>query len=215
MAFQEAPPASPARMDGMDGTAPAACRPISLAGDGRLGAGALCPAMPSAPDPMPFDPAAHGWAPLPVGGFPTHVGPLWHRPAASLPAGASFPTAASLSAPASPPGPDPSPGAPPRFAMLADARHLNIHGIVHGGMVMTFADTGLGITVWHAMGRRPCVTVQFGCQFLDAVHAGDFVELDAEILRRSSTVVFMRGTLRVGARATGAVEGVWKMIRPR
>jgi len=144
-------------------------------------------------DQTPFDPALHGWRPLPVGGFPAHVGPFWHRADT---------------------GPDDAPG-PPRFAMLADARHLNIHGIVHGGMVMTFADTGLGITVWHAMDRRPCVTVQFGCQFLDAVHPGDFVELDAEVLRRSSTVVFMRGTLRVGARVTGAVEGVWKMVRPR
>ena len=165
-----------------------------MAGGPRAGYG---PAMPSIPDAAPFDPAAHGWQPLPVGGFPAHVGPFWHRPATS-----------------SQPPDEPS-DAPPRFAMLADARHLNIHGIVHGGMVMTFADTGLGITVWHAMGRRPCVTVQFGCQFLDAVQAGDFVELDAEILRRSSTVVFMRGTLRVGTRTTGAVEGVWKMIRPR
>ena len=59
-------------------------------------------------------------------------------------------------------------------------------------------------------GPPPCVTVQFGCQFLDAVQAGDFVELDAEVLRRSSTVVFMRGTLRVGSRVTGAVEGIWE-----
>lgn len=148
---------------------------------------------PAMNDASRFDPAAAGWRPLPVGGFPAHVGPLWHRTGT---------------------GGDGSPGLP-RFAMLADSRHLNIHGIVHGGMVMTFADTGLGITVWEAMGRRPCVTVQFGCQFLDAVQAGDFVELDAEVLRRSSTVVFMRGTLRVGPRVTGAVEGVWKMIRPR
>jgi len=150
------------------------------------------PVPPPGPD-RPFDPAAAGWRPLPVGGFPAHVGPLWHR-SDTGPAGASGPA---------------------RFAMLADAHHLNVHGIVHGGMVMTFADTGLGLTAWEAMDRRPCVTVQFACQFLDAANAGDFVELEAEVLRRSSILVFMRGTLRVGRRVTGAVEGVWKMIRPR
>jgi acyl-coenzyme A thioesterase PaaI-like protein len=171
--------------------------PARMAWPRRLRYGLAMTDMPlSDPAPIPacsFDPAAAGWRPLPVGGFPAHVGPLWRR---------------SDTGPAGAPG-------PARFAMLADARHLNVHGIVHGGMVMTFADTGLGLTVWEAMDRRPCVTVQFGCQFLDAVNAGDFVELDAEVLRRSSTVVFMRGTLRVGTRKTGAVEGVWKMIRPR
>jgi len=146
------------------------------------------PFDPAPFDPAPFDPGAHGWRPLPVGGFPAHVGPLWHRTDG---------------------------GDLPRFALLADARHVNVHGIVHGGMVMTFADTGLGITVWEAVGRRPCVTIQFACQFLDAVHPGEFLELDAEVLRRSSTVVFMRGTLRVGTRVTGSVDGVWKLIRGR
>ena len=149
--------------------------------------------MPGPMDAPPFDPALQGWRPLPADGFPALVGPLWYRKDDGPRGG---PEGAAL----------------PRFAMLADARHRNIHGIVHGGMVMTFADTGLGITVAEAMGGD-CVTIQFACQFLDATRPGDFVELDAEILRRSSTVVFMRGTLRVGRRVTGAVDGVWKVIR--
>lgn len=136
-----------------------------------------------------MDPAASGWAPLPGGGFPAHAGPLWHKPGGN--------------------------GALPQFAMLADARHTNIHGIVHGGMLMTFADTGLGITVWEALGRKPCVTIQFNIQFLDAAHPGDFVELDAEVLRQSSSVVFVRGLLRAGTRHVAAADGVWKTIRPR
>lgn len=131
------------------------------------------------------DPVAAGWSPLQAGGFSSHVGPLWMR------------------------------DGPSRFAFLADKRHTNVHGIVHGGMLMTFADTGLGITVSEAMGRQPCVTIQFGMQFLDAVRPGDLVELDAEVLRRSPSVVFVRGTLRCGERRVASVEGVWKLIRAR
>ena len=138
-------------------------------------------------DDAPLDPAAAGWSLLRASGFPDHVGPLWLRRGGEL----------------------------PRFAMLADERHTNVHGIVHGGMIMTFADTGLGITVWEAMGRQPCVTIQFAVQFLDAVRPGDFVELDAEVLRRSASVVFVRGTLRCGERRVASVDGVWKMIRAR
>ncbi len=133
------------------------------------------------------DPATLGWSPLQTDGFPAHVGPLWVREGVG----------------------------PPRFAMLADERHINVHGIVHGGMLMTFADTGLGITVWEAAGRQPCVTIQFAIQFLDAVRPGDFVELDAEVLRRSPSVVFVRGTLRCGKRQVASVDGVWKMIRAK
>lgn len=145
-------------------------------------------AVHDAPDPA-ADLAAAGWRPLPHGGFAAHAGPILYKPARD--------------------------GGLPLFAMAVDGRHTNVHGIVHGGALMTFADTGLGITVWEASGRKPCVTVQFGIQFLDAVHPGEFVELDAEVLHRSSSVVFVRGMLRCGARRVASAEGVWKLIKPK
>ncbi len=137
----------------------------------------------------PFNPASAGWLPLANDGYTSLIGPLWHRRDAD--------------------------GEVPRFAMLADGRHVNFHSIVHGGMLMSFADTALGITVWEMMERQPCVTIQFGMQFLEAVQVGDFVEIDVEVLRRSPTVVFVRGTLRCGTKPVGSVEGVWKMLRAK
>lgn len=145
--------------------------------------------MPSGMTDAPFDPTSAGWRPLPMEGLAAVVGPLWRR------AGIE--------------------GGLPCFAMMADGRHTNTLGIVHGGMLMTFADTGLGIAVWEAMGRNPCVTVQFGMQFLDAGHPGDFLELDAEVLRRSRSIVFVRGIVRCGTRRVASADGVWKMIRAK
>ena len=138
--------------------------------------------------PIP-DPAADGWLPLPGDGFSTLIGPLWRRPGTDE--------------------------APSRFALLTDQRHANFHGIVHGGLLMSFGDTALGITVWELIDRQPCVTIQFSTQFLDAVHVGEFIEIDVEVLRRSSSVVFARGVLRCGVRQVVAVEGVWKVVRGR
>lgn len=135
----------------------------------------------------PTDPASLGWRPLPGEGFAAFIGPLWRRPGVG--------------------------DAPPRFALLADERHTNHLGIVHGGMLMSFADSGLGITVWELIGRQPCVTIQFGIQFLDAARPGDFIEADVEVLRRTASVVFVRGILRCGERRIAAADGVWKLVR--
>lgn len=137
----------------------------------------------------PFDPASAGWSLLASDSYTNLIGPLWHRRDVD--------------------------GNAPRFAMLSDRQHVNFHGIVHGGMLMSFADTALGITVWEMVGQQPCVTIQFGMQFLEAVQVGDFIEIDVEVLRRSLTVVFVRGTLRCGTKPVGSVEGVWKMLRAK
>ncbi|MFC7539986.1 hypothetical protein ACFQU2_11710 [Siccirubricoccus deserti] len=36
------------------------------------------------------------------------------------------------------------------YAFLPEQRHLNIGGVVHGGMLMSFMDDVLGMTVWKA-----------------------------------------------------------------
>jgi len=40
-----------------------------------------------------------------------------------------------------------------RFAIVVDKRHVNMRGVLHGGMLMTFADLALGQAVWDATGR--------------------------------------------------------------
>ena len=41
---------------------------------------------------------------------------------------------------------------------------------------------------------------------------GEFVEVGAEVLRATRTVVFVRGTLEVAGRAVVHADGVWKIL---
>jgi acyl-coenzyme A thioesterase PaaI-like protein len=50
---------------------------------------------------------------------------------------------------------------------------------------------------------------------VDAVHVGDFVEMDCEVVRKTRSVVFMRGTLTVGGRIVATADGIWKLLGPR
>lgn len=143
--------------------------------------------QPSNPDDVPavpVDPAALGWRVVDLAGFANHVGPFWTRTDAGV----------------------------RRFACLTDARHRNGQGMVHGGMLVTFIDQALGLIVREAVERQPCATVQLNTQFVAAGRPGDFIEMDHQIIRRTRSLVFIRGTLHTAGRTVLSAEGIWKVL---
>ena len=133
-----------------------------------------------------IDPAADGWTSEHEEGFIGLVGPIWST---RVPAG-------------------------PRYGFRAEARHANLIGVVQGGMIMTFADRGLGIMAWDAA-DRPCVTVSFETQFVGAGRIGSFIELSGEVVRRTSGFVFMRGLVTSGDDMLATCQGGWKILSRR
>jgi acyl-coenzyme A thioesterase PaaI-like protein len=84
--------------------------------------------------------------------------------------------------------------------------------VVQGGMLMTFADRALGRNAWKAAGDRPVATIQFGMQFISAGRIGEFFEIRPEVVRRTSSLVFMRGELVAGLRVVATAAGIWKIL---
>lgn len=99
-----------------------------------------------------------------------------------------------------------------RYAVQLDERHANAQSMVHGGVLMTFADHALSLLVWEAADRAPCSTVHLDSHFLAAVHPPAFVELDGEILRQGRSLIFARGILRVEGKAVMEASGVWSVM---
>ena len=104
-----------------------------------------------------------------------------------------------------------------RYGLLTEAIHANNNGVLHGGVLMTFADHGLSFLAWEAAERMPCTTIQLNTHFLDAVKPGEFIELSGEVTKRTRGLVFVRGVVRaigaVHAREAGAVDGIWRILR--
>jgi len=141
---------------------------------------------------MSFDPAEHGWRPV---------------PRAPLPGGLGIPWARRID------------GAW-RYGLQTTPDHANVTGSVHGGVLMTFADHGLSFLAWEAAERAPCTTIQLNTHFLDAIKPGEFIEMQGQVVRRTRGLVFLRGL--VGAcqadgtvRDVGAADGIWRVLRPR
>ena len=132
-----------------------------------------------------FDPAREGWIIRDdEPGFMVLIGPLWQQ----------------------------GEGQDLAFGFLAEEKHLNRRGVVHGGMLMAFADQALGLTAREATGGMPQATIQLDTHFIAPVAAGEFVEARAKVVRRTRAILFMRGTLAVGERAVASSQGIWKVL---
>lgn len=128
--------------------------------------------------------AAEGWHCKTMPGFAGLIGPLWVRKEAQAWA----------------------------YGLLATADHLNPAGVVHGGLLTALLDHGLSAIAWQALDRRPCVTVQLDTHFLAPARAGQFLEVRGQLLRATSSLVFMRGELSVAGNVVATGAAVLKVL---
>ena len=125
-----------------------------------------------------------GWTKLATKAFGTHVGPFYR----------------------------PADGDTLQCGFVADERHGNRRGVVHGGMLATAFDIALGSACWEAASQRPSATVQLSVQFVGALQLGEFASIRAEIIKTTRSLVFVRGIMRVDDRIVATAEGVWKIL---
>lgn len=103
-----------------------------------------------------------------------------------------------------------------RCAFVADERHVNGGGFMHGGMLMSFADFALFVIARSNLEEGiHAVTVSFNADFTSSVYPGDFVEATGEVIHETGSMIFIRGTVFVGERTVLRFSGVIKKIRPR
>ena len=98
------------------------------------------------------------------------------------------------------------------FAMRVDSRHMNRRGVLHGGMFMTLADLTFGQAVWDATDKAPCVTLNMQTHFLKPVVEDDIIQVVPELVRRTRSLVFMRGDFKVEGEIVFAASSVWKLL---
>ncbi len=101
-----------------------------------------------------------------------------------------------------------------RFALRIDERHLNGRGVVHGATFMSFADAAFGQAAWDACDHAHVVTLNMQNQFLAAVRAGDLLEVEPVLVKRTRTMIFLRGEFTVAGNPVYSAASVWKILGP-
>jgi uncharacterized protein (TIGR00369 family) len=98
------------------------------------------------------------------------------------------------------------------FGIVTAEKHRNHRGIVHGGVLMSFADQAMGMTGRRATGDKPHATIELSMQFVGAVKIGDFVEAHCEIVRMTRALLFVESKLKVGTQIVATSRGIWKIL---
>lgn len=107
-----------------------------------------------------------------------------------------------------------------RVAFKAGAQHLNGGGSVHGGCLLTLADTAMFIFARSQLKDSHCVTLQLDSQFISRALEGDIIIASGEVVKAGASIIFLRGQLH--ARSNGhedrlvlSFSGTLKRIKPR
>lgn len=102
-----------------------------------------------------------------------------------------------------------------RAAFRAEQRHMNAGGFMHGGCVMTFADSCLFMIARPALKGRYGVTATLNGEFTGSAHVGDLVEGSGEIVKAGGSLVFVRGLVSNGGEPMLNFSGIIKIVKPR
>ena len=98
------------------------------------------------------------------------------------------------------------------FVLKSEARHRNRHEIVHGGLMMTMIDLAMVVAAKETWDEQ-LVTVSLNSEFVDAGRAGDLIEANGELVRRTGSMAFVRGRVYVGERTLLSSSAVLKRMR--
>lgn len=106
----------------------------------------------------------------------------------------------------------PRDGRPFAWGFRATGKHLNHGGVVHGGMLLTFADQTFGALAWFTAGKQPCTTIDLAASFVSPGQPGDWIECTEAVSRTTPELVFVTGRITVGERTLVDLKGIWKRI---
>ena len=101
-----------------------------------------------------------------------------------------------------------------QFGFRVEARHINPMNNLHGGMMASFCDMLLPLSVHRKnseVGMRFLPTISLQIDYLAPSPLGCWVEGEAELLRATRSLVFAQGLVRADGVPCARASGVFKI----
>ena len=100
-------------------------------------------------------------------------------------------------------------------AFRAEPRHMNGGGFMHGGCLLTFADSAIFTFARDALGNNHGVTMNLSGDFLESARAGELIEATGEVTRSGHKTIFVRGLATADGRPVLSFTAIIKKMRKR
>jgi len=100
-----------------------------------------------------------------------------------------------------------------RCELEVNDRLLNPHGVLHGGVLYSMADTGMGGALYTRLEEEEtCATVDVTIRYLKAVRSGRIV-CDTEVVHRSGRLATLRSRLTRDGKIVATATGTYSIGR--
>ena len=94
----------------------------------------------------------------------------------------------------------------------AAEHNCNGIGTVHGGVLMCFADYAVTMLALTGV-KENCTTISFSSDFIASARCGDWVEAEGDVVKRTGSMTFVNGRLRVGDEVVLTFQAVVKRLK--
>ena len=95
---------------------------------------------------------------------------------------------------------------------IAEPRHMNGGGFMHGGCFLTFADYSC-FAISEEYTQGPSVTVNLSGDFLSAASVGDVMEATGEVTRAGGRLIYVRGMITANGKPALSFTSVITRIK--
>ncbi len=102
-----------------------------------------------------------------------------------------------------------------RCTLEVGQRLLNPHGVVHGGVLYSMADTGMGGAIYSVMEESElCATVEIKIVYFKGVRGGTLV-CDTRIINRGKRIAALESEITSDERLVAKANGTYSVFRAK
>lgn len=98
-------------------------------------------------------------------------------------------------------------------AFIAEPRHMNGAGFMHGGCLMTFADSAIFAIAREPLGDGHGVTLNMTSDFLEPAEVGAMMEARGEVVRAGGKTIFVRGIITADGNPVLRFNAIIRKVR--
>ena len=102
-----------------------------------------------------------------------------------------------------------------RYELDVTPQHLNPNGVLHGGVIFSLADNGMGAALTSLLEEgEQCASIAVNIAFLRAVTAGTLI-CDTRTVQKGRTVAFLESEIRNGEQVVARALGTFSIFQVR